>query len=124
MALRLASDTFETRLGALLEKYRYDIVQIEGIEMAPYGLWLANHPLWRSARVKENLPGIPIGRPALVFDDHNAEYVLQQRALGDRRASPCPLARGRLFRHPGQQAATLRAADLPAGRPGHRGLRS
>lgn len=80
MALRLASDTFQTRLGALLEKYRYDIVQIEGIEMAPYGLWLANHPLWRSARVKENLPGIPIGRPALVFDDHNAEYVLQQRA--------------------------------------------
>lgn len=80
MALRLASATFQTRLGALLEKYRYDIVQIEGIEMAPYGLWLANHPLWRSARVKENLPGIPIGRPALVFDDHNAEYVLQQRA--------------------------------------------
>ena len=80
MALRLASDTFQTRLGALLEKYRYDIVQIEGIEMAPYGLWLVNHPLWRSARVKENLPGIPIGRPALVFDDHNAEYVLQQRA--------------------------------------------
>ncbi|MCB0203901.1 MAG: glycosyltransferase, partial [Anaerolineae bacterium] len=80
MALRLASDTYQTRLGALLEQYRYDIVQIEGIEMAPYGLWLANHPLWRSARVKENLPGIPIGRPALVFDDHNAEYVLQQRA--------------------------------------------
>ncbi|MEZ4770004.1 MAG: glycosyltransferase [Caldilineales bacterium] len=80
MALRLASDTFQTRLGALLEKYRYDIVQIEGIEMAPYGLWLAGHPLWQSARVKENLPGIPIGRPALVFDDHNAEYVLQQRA--------------------------------------------
>ncbi|MCB0199653.1 MAG: hypothetical protein KDI03_06225 [Anaerolineae bacterium] len=51
MALRLASDTYQTRLGALLEQYRYDIVQIEGIEMAPYGLWLANHPLWRSARV-------------------------------------------------------------------------
>lgn len=80
MALRLASETFETRLGALLERHRYDIVQIEGIEMAPYGLWLANHPLWRSARVKENRPEIPIGRPALLFDDHNAEYVLQQRA--------------------------------------------
>lgn len=80
LALRLASDTFQARLGALLERHRYDIIQIEGVEMAAYGLWLANHPLWRSARVKENRPEIPIGRPALVFDDHNAEYVLQQRA--------------------------------------------
>ena len=64
----------------LLERYRYDLVQIEGIEMAPYSLWLVQHPLWRSAQQKENRPEIPIGRPRLVFDDHNAEYVLQQRA--------------------------------------------
>lgn len=80
MALRLASDTFQARLGMLLERHRYDVVQIEGIEMAPYGLWLTSHPLWRSARSKADLPGIPIGRPRLIFDDHNAEYVLQQRA--------------------------------------------
>lgn len=80
MALRLASDAFQARLGIMLERFRYDVVQIEGIEMAPYALWLTHHPLWQSARVKDNLPQIPIGRPRLVFDDHNAEYVLQQRA--------------------------------------------
>ena len=80
MGLRLASKTFQAQLGMLLERYRYDVVQIEGIEMAPYGLWLVQHPLWRYAQQKEDLPTIPIGRPRLVFDDHNAEYVLQQRA--------------------------------------------
>ncbi len=80
MALRLASNEFQARLGMLVERHRYDVIQLEGIEMAPYGLWLTHHPLWRSARVKEDRPEIPIGRPRLVFDDHNAEYVLQQRA--------------------------------------------
>lgn len=88
MALRLASGSFQARLGMLLERYRYDVIQIEGIEMAPYGLWLIDHPLWRSARLKENRPGIPIGRPRLVFDNHNAEYVLQQRAWETDRHKP------------------------------------
>jgi glycosyltransferase involved in cell wall biosynthesis len=88
MGLRLASKTFEAQLGMLLERYRYDVVQIEGIEMAPYGLWLVQHPLWRYARQKEDLPTIPIGRPRLVFDDHNAEYVLQQRAWETDRLKP------------------------------------
>ncbi len=88
MGLRLASDTFQARLGMLLERYRYDVVQIEGIEMAPYGLWLVQHPLWRYAQQKEDLPTIPIGRPRLVFDDHNAEYVLQQRAWETDRLKP------------------------------------
>lgn len=80
MALRLASREFQARLGMLVERYRYDIIQVEGIEMAPYAHWLTTHPLWRSAQDKEVRPEIPIGRPKLVFDDHNAEYVLQQRA--------------------------------------------
>ncbi len=88
MGLRLASETFQAQLGMLLERYRYDVVQIEGIEMAPYGLWLVQHPLWRYAQQKENLPTIPIGRPRLVFDDHNAEYVLQQRAWETDRLKP------------------------------------
>jgi glycosyltransferase involved in cell wall biosynthesis len=88
MGLRLASETFQARLGMLLERYRYDVVQIEGIEMAPYGLWLLQHPLWRNARQKEDLPSIPIGRPRLVFDDHNAEYILQQRAWEADRLKP------------------------------------
>ncbi|MFZ2487542.1 MAG: glycosyltransferase [Anaerolineae bacterium] len=88
MGLRLASSTFQARLGMLLERYRYDVVQIEGIEMAPYGLWLLQHPLWRNAQQKDNLPTIPIGRPRLVFDDHNAEFVLQQRAWETDRHKP------------------------------------
>lgn len=80
MALRLASADFQARLGMMIERYRYDVVQIEGIEMAPYGQWLAHHPLWQSAKAKEDRPDIPIGRPQLVFDDHNAEYLLQKRA--------------------------------------------
>ncbi|HRI55724.1 MAG TPA: glycosyltransferase, partial [Anaerolineae bacterium] len=88
MGLRLASETFQARLGMLLERYRYDVVQIEGIEMAPYGLWLLQHPLWRNAQQKDNLPNIPIGRPRLVFDNHNAEYVLQQRAWETDRLKP------------------------------------
>lgn len=88
MGLRLASETFQARLGMLLERYRYDVVQIEGIEMAPYGLWLLQHPLWRNAQQKDDLPTIPIGRPRLVFDNHNAEYVLQQRAWETDRLKP------------------------------------
>ena len=88
MGLRLASETFQARLGMLLERYRYDVVQIEGIEMAPYGLWLLQHPLWRNAQQKDNLPNIPIGRPRLVFDNHNAEYVFQQRAWETDRLKP------------------------------------
>lgn len=88
MGLRLASKTFQAQLGMLLERHRYDVVQIEGIEMAPYGLWLMQHPLWRNAQQKADLPTIPIGRPRLVFDDHNAEYVLQQRAWETDRLKP------------------------------------
>ena len=88
MGLRLASDAFQARLGMLLERHRYDVVQIEGIELAPYGLWLLHHPLWRSAQKKQDLPTIPIGRPRLVFDNHNAEYVLQQRAWETDRLRP------------------------------------
>jgi sugar transferase (PEP-CTERM/EpsH1 system associated) len=66
MAHRLASEAFESALRALLAQERYDIVQVEGIEMARYGLQI---PGWPEA-----------GGPAIVFDDHNAEYLLQRRA--------------------------------------------
>ncbi len=45
----------------------YDVIQVEGIEMAPYMLGL-----------QRDLLG---PRPRFVYDDHNAEYVLQQRAF-------------------------------------------
>ena len=71
MALRLSSPVFESVLADVMRTGTYDIVQVEGIEMGPYLLWLRR---WIDA-----LPG-PEKRPRIVFEDHNAEYVLQQRA--------------------------------------------
>jgi glycosyltransferase involved in cell wall biosynthesis len=71
MALRLASEEYLERLVALLGANPYDVVQIEGIEMAPFGLWLRAWPGFASLSP----------RPLLLFDDHNAEYLLQQRVF-------------------------------------------
>lgn len=65
MALRLASPAYAARLSAWLQEERFDVVQIEGIEMARY---------------LDAIPPGP-GRPLIVYDDHNAEYVLQERAF-------------------------------------------
>lgn len=65
MALRLASSTYEQTLRDWLAGSTFDVVQIEGIELAPY------LDVIRSA-----------AHDALVvFDDHNCEYLLQQRAF-------------------------------------------
>jgi len=63
MALRLPSAEFRAKLRALLERERFDVVQVEGIEMGPY------------------LEQVAGSGPLVVFDDHNAEYVLQKRAF-------------------------------------------
>ncbi len=72
MAHRLASPA----MNALIDQapaQAYELVQIEGIEMAPYGLRL----------LRRRADG---SRPALVFDNHNCEYLLQKRnALSDLR---------------------------------------
>jgi sugar transferase (PEP-CTERM/EpsH1 system associated) len=65
MALRLPSPVFRALLADWLKTTQYDVVQVEGIEMAQYGLAV----------------GANGHSPLLVFDDHNAEYVLQQRAF-------------------------------------------
>jgi len=80
MALRLASSVMHEHLDHLLagpDAGEYDVIQIEGIEMAGYLPARAGH-----------------GAPRVVFDDHNAEYVLQRRAcLTDlRRPSRWPAA--------------------------------
>jgi len=67
MAMRLPSPEFHEELNLYLERETPDVVQVEGIELAQYGLALAGH---RTGQ-----------RPILVFDDHNAEYVLQRRAF-------------------------------------------
>lgn len=64
LALRLVSTEFQARLEALLRENRFDVIQIEEIMLARYGLILNVAP-----------------RPRLVFDTYNAEYVLQQRAF-------------------------------------------
>jgi glycosyltransferase involved in cell wall biosynthesis len=63
MALRLWSEEMAGLSQSLLSSARYDIVQVEGIEMAPY-IHLSR---------RQDVPWI--------FDDHNAEYVLQRTAF-------------------------------------------
>lgn len=67
MALRLPSSEFSHQLRLWLDRERFDFVQVEAIEMAQYGL----------ATKKSGLPSPPL----VVFDDINAEYVLQRRAF-------------------------------------------
>ncbi|GIV98679.1 glycosyltransferase family 4 protein [Roseiflexus sp.] len=77
MALRNASPAFHAALHDLISSTRFDVVQAESIEMAPY---LASLSLVDTRR--------PNARPWLVLDQFNAEYVLQKRAaLTDLRAA-------------------------------------
>jgi len=68
MGLRLWSPEFAARFRAWWSDGDYDIVQVEGIEMARYIL-----PAHDSSPVTRH--------PWLVFDDHNCEYLLQQRTF-------------------------------------------
>jgi glycosyltransferase involved in cell wall biosynthesis len=68
MAHRLASSDLRAVLARLLDAHRFEVVQFEGIEMIPYlDMLLQRRPVR--------------AHPLLVFDDHNAEYVLQQRVF-------------------------------------------
>ena len=72
MALRLESAAAHQKLAALLREERFAAIQVEGIEMAPYLLQTAQD-------TRESV---------LVFDDHNAEYILQRRAFETDRSIP------------------------------------
>ena len=79
MALRLESPTFRQRLVNLLAREPFDIVHIEGLELAPYLDAIKTPKVGRIAN--------PTYTPLTIFDDHNCEYLLQQRAfLTDLRA--------------------------------------
>lgn len=102
MALRLESKEMRALVATQAQCEQYDVVQIEGIEMAQYGLQLA-----RGAAT----------RPLLIFDDHNCEYLLQQRnAFTDLRrprrwlAAAYSLLQWRKLRH--YEATICRQADL------------
>lgn len=64
IAHRLSSELFTQKLEATLEFIKPDIVQVEGLEMAQYGLRACQF-FGQALR--------------LVYDAHNAEYLLQQR---------------------------------------------
>lgn len=66
---RTWSAAFRRLLGDHLEAAPPDLLLVEGLEMASYGLW---------ARAWLRRRGRPV--PALVLDEHNAEYLLQRRA--------------------------------------------
>ena len=79
MALRLRSPAFQRMLGEVVLRHAFDVIQVEGIELAQYALWLQGYR-------PPGLPSLPSplssdSLPLFVFDDHNAEYVLQQRAF-------------------------------------------
>jgi glycosyltransferase involved in cell wall biosynthesis len=87
MALRLPSAQFQAALAATLDEECPDVVEVEGIELAQYLFQVAD------------------GRrggtdPLLVFDDHNAEYLLQQRAFETDWAQSRPGGQGGLKPRP------------------------
>ncbi|MGC8878344.1 MAG: glycosyltransferase [Anaerolineae bacterium] len=65
MAWRLWSPHYRERLIHRLAEVRFDVVQIEAIELAPY-----------LSAIEAAKP-----RPLIVFDEHNCEWRLQQRAF-------------------------------------------
>jgi glycosyltransferase involved in cell wall biosynthesis len=98
MALRLASDAYARRLADWLARETFDVVHVEGIEMAPYldvidavspplrrlhvGPAAENPTLDNGFAELESVFQPSQGSGALVvFDDHNCEYLLQKRAF-------------------------------------------
>lgn len=72
MSWRLWSPEFDARLARRLSEQPFDVVSIEGIEMAPYLPTIeAAHP-----------------RPLIIYDAHNAEWILQKRAFATDIKNP------------------------------------
>ncbi len=87
MARRLSSPALGDRFAAMARAEKYDVIQIEGIEMANQWLQVA------SLQVPVSHPGLNLQPSNLqlataVFDDHNAEYVLQRTAFTSDRRRP------------------------------------
>jgi polysaccharide biosynthesis protein PslH len=80
MGLRLWSNTYRQQLAAWLRDRAYEVIQVEGLELARYVLTSA--PGRKKQAATSTLPPRADrggGRPLIVFDDHNAEYLLQKR---------------------------------------------
>jgi glycosyltransferase involved in cell wall biosynthesis len=78
MARRLHSPVLAQKLDTLLSQNQYDVVQIEGIEMAA---------VWLNSKSKTSNQKSAIKNPKSIFDDHNAEWTLQKTAYETDRAN-------------------------------------
>ncbi len=99
LARRLASSAMSASLAEAVRR-DFDVVQVEGFEMAPYGLSVARGG----------------GRPRLVYDAHNAEWVLQDRAwradIRHPRGWPAAgYSAGQTWKNRRYEARLLAAAD-------------
>jgi polysaccharide biosynthesis protein PslH len=101
LAQRLPSAEFRATLDATLERQDPDVLQVEGIELAQYLLRVAGS---RGSR----------DRPCLILDEHNAEYVLQQRACETDARQLRPWGRdsdeGDIAAAPGRRGSARRLA--------------
>ena len=68
LARRLWSPEYSAALSDLVRGHTFDFIQIEGLELAPYLAGLAR-----------SLPAM--GGPRLLYDAHNAEFLIQRRAF-------------------------------------------
>ena len=109
MALRLEATAMHNLVRAWLAENEVDIVQVEGIELAQYSRHIADS--WHADQRRTNHKRIQV-----VFDDHNCEYLLQQRsALTDLahpqrwHAAAYSLVQWAKLRH--YEAQVCRAAD-------------
>lgn len=84
MARRLHSPEMTAALGGMLVKNIYDVIQIEGIEMAD--AWMnIEGSRGEDSKNYESAAGSDSPHAIVVFDDHNAEYILQKSAFESDR---------------------------------------
>lgn len=112
MARRLASPELARKFAALVRETAYDVVQIEGIEMANFWLQAGGSTLKGSASSSAGTRGHgstgvlvhqkqtvfvaesdrknphSLQPPTILFDDHNAEWTLQHSAYETDRRRP------------------------------------
>lgn len=86
MARRLYSPALAQKLDSLLEQEQYNLIQIEGIEMGSY--WMERSPRGGTPPSAPAPKTAARATPAVVFDNHNAEYILQKTAYETDRRNP------------------------------------
>lgn len=96
MAWRLWSPEFAAALAQWRAQHAFDVIQVEGIELARYAL---------------DAPSAAGPPPKIVFDDHNCEHLFQQRAYELDRRNP---ARWHAAAYSFVQARRLRAFERRA----------